>query len=122
MPSCTRPAWLPKTQDPSDAAVYCLNQFQRYPECTSDEDDELQGMGFGNTIEVEEDIHAELICEALRDICKIRAGAHSFEAKAFTLVVSAFMDEAMRDRLASLGADAERILEGSPRAVQLISD
>ena len=56
----------------------------------------------------------------LAEAIQIRAGAHSFEAKAFTLVVSAFMDEAMRDRLASLGADAARILEGSPRAVSMV--
>ncbi len=56
----------------------------------------------------------------LAEAIQIRAGAHSFEAKAFTLVVSAFMDTAMHDRLALLGADAARILEGSPRAVSML--
>ncbi len=56
----------------------------------------------------------------LAEAIQIRAGAHSFEAKAFTLVVSAFMDKAMRDRLTLLGADAARILDGSPRAVSLL--
>ena len=67
------------------------------------------------TSDPEEDTNCDL-AEAI----KLRAGAHSFEAKAFTLVVSAFMDEAMRDRLASLGSEAERILEGSPRAVSML--
>ena len=67
------------------------------------------------TSDPEEDTNYDL-AEAI----KLRAGAHSFEAKAFTLVVSAFMDEAMRDRLASLGSEAERILEGSPRAVSML--
>jgi aliphatic nitrilase len=51
---------------------------------------------------------------------RIRAGAHSFEAKAFTIVVSAFMDAAMRDELATAGPDAGRILDATPRGVSMV--
>src|SRR5437899_1510337 len=42
---------------------------------------------------------------------RIRAGAHSFEAKAFNIVASGFMDAAMREELATLGKDAMRVLD-----------
>src|SRR2546427_12684085 len=45
---------------------------------------------------------------------RIRAGAHSFEAKVFTIVVSGFMDAAMRDELGAIGPDAARILADTP--------
>ena len=51
---------------------------------------------------------------------RIRAGAHSFEAKAFNIVASGFMDAAMREELATLGADAVRVLAESPRAVSMV--
>jgi len=51
---------------------------------------------------------------------RIRAGAHSFEAKAFNVVASGFMDAAMREELATLGKDAMRVLEESPRAVSMV--
>ena len=51
---------------------------------------------------------------------RIRAGAHSFEAKAFNIVASGFMDAAMREELATLGKDAMRVLEESPRAVSMV--
>jgi nitrilase len=51
---------------------------------------------------------------------RIRAGAHAFEAKAFTVVVSGFMDAAMRDELAAIGPDAARILDGSPRGISVV--
>jgi len=51
---------------------------------------------------------------------RIRAGAHSFEAKAFNIVASGFMDAAMREELATLGQDAMRVLEESPRAVSMV--
>ena len=51
---------------------------------------------------------------------RIRAGAHSFEAKAFNIVASGFLDAAMRDELATLGPEAVRVLEQSPRAVSMI--
>ena len=51
---------------------------------------------------------------------RIRAGAHSFEAKAFNVVASGFLDAAMREELATLGAEAVRVLEQSPPAVSMI--
>jgi nitrilase len=51
---------------------------------------------------------------------RIRAGAHSFEAKAFNIVASGVFDAAMRDELATLGTEAVRILEESPRAVSMV--
>jgi len=39
----------------------------------------------------------------LASAIRIRAGAHSFEAKAFNIVASGFFDRAMRDELAMLG-------------------
>jgi nitrilase len=51
---------------------------------------------------------------------RIRAGAHSFEAKAFNIVASGFLDRAMREELAALGRDAVRVLEESPRAVSMV--
>ena len=53
---------------------------------------------------------------------RLRAGAHSFEAKAFTLVVGGFMDEAMFQQLASLDKQAAAILDSSPRSVSLATD
>jgi aliphatic nitrilase len=51
---------------------------------------------------------------------RIRAGAHAFEAKAFNIVASGFMDAAMREELATLGPEAARVLEESPRAVSMV--
>ena len=51
---------------------------------------------------------------------RIRAGAHAFEAKAFTVVASGFMDRPMRDALAALDRDAGRIVDGSPRGVSMV--
>ena len=51
---------------------------------------------------------------------KIRAGAHAFEAKAFNIVASAFLDKATRDLLAARDPDAGRILDGSPRSVSVV--
>jgi aliphatic nitrilase len=53
---------------------------------------------------------------------RIRAGAHAFEAKAFNIVASGFMDAAMRAQLATLGKDAVHVLEASPRAVSMVID
>jgi nitrilase len=53
---------------------------------------------------------------------RIRAGAHAFEAKAFNLVVSAFMDEATRDALADGDPEVARILESTPRGVSMVLD
>jgi nitrilase len=51
---------------------------------------------------------------------RIRAGAHSFEAKAFNIVASGVFDDAMRAELATLGREAVRVLEESPRAVSMV--
>ncbi len=51
---------------------------------------------------------------------RIRAGAHSFEAKAFTLVVSGFMDASMRETLATIAPEAGAILDATPRGVSVV--
>ena len=56
----------------------------------------------------------------LANAIRIRAGAHSFEAKAFNIVVSAFMDAAMHDALADGEPEVARILEASPRGVSMV--
>ena len=52
---------------------------------------------------------------------RLRAGAHSLEAKAFNVVASGYMDAAMRDTLAALHPDAARILDDSPRSISLVT-
>jgi aliphatic nitrilase len=56
----------------------------------------------------------------LASAIRIRAGAHSFEAKVFNIVSSGFMDGNVRDALATLGKDAIRVLDESPRAVSVV--
>lgn len=51
---------------------------------------------------------------------RIRAGAHSFEAKVFNVVASSFMDVAMKDALAQNEPEARRILEDSPRGISMV--
>ena len=51
---------------------------------------------------------------------RVRAGAHSFEAKCFNIVASGFMDKPMRDAMAELNKDAGRILDNSPRGVSMV--
>lgn len=51
---------------------------------------------------------------------RIRAGAHSFEAKAFNIVVSGFLDAAARETLAALNPEAGRILDATPRGISLV--
>jgi len=53
---------------------------------------------------------------------RLRAGAHSFEAKAFNVVSSGFMDAPMFDFLAALHPDAGQILDESPRSVSLVTN
>jgi aliphatic nitrilase len=53
---------------------------------------------------------------------RLRAAAHSFEAKAFNVVASGFMDKPMFEFLSRLHPDAGRILEGSPRSVSLVTN
>ncbi len=56
----------------------------------------------------------------LRNAIRIRAGAHAFEAKAFNVVVSGFMDQPMFERLAALNPDARDILKMTPRGVSMV--
>jgi aliphatic nitrilase len=56
----------------------------------------------------------------LENAIRIRAGAHSFEAKCFNVVAAGHMDKAMREALGSLDRDAGRILDASPRGVSMI--
>ena len=56
----------------------------------------------------------------LEQAIRIRAGAHSFEAKVFTIVASAVLDKSARAALAKLPADAQRVLDETPRGVSLI--
>lgn len=51
---------------------------------------------------------------------RIRAGAHSFEAKCFTVVASSYMDDAAYRELSGLGKDAGSILENTPRGVSMV--
>ncbi|MDE0458791.1 MAG: carbon-nitrogen hydrolase family protein [Chromatiales bacterium] len=51
---------------------------------------------------------------------RIRAGAHSFEAKCFTVVVSGFMDGRMRGELGRIGRETARILDHTPRGVSMV--
>ena len=51
---------------------------------------------------------------------RIRAGAHSFEAKCFTIVASSFMDKRMFDDVTAQDKEAARILENSPRGVSMV--
>jgi aliphatic nitrilase len=56
----------------------------------------------------------------LASAIRIRAGAHSFEAKAFTIVAAGFMDAAMRDELAAIGPEAAAILDATPRGISVV--
>lgn len=56
----------------------------------------------------------------LASAIRIRAGAHSFEAKAFNVVASSWVDEETVAQLAELGEDARRVIEDSPRGISVI--
>ncbi|GAB2922755.1 carbon-nitrogen hydrolase family protein [Paraburkholderia jirisanensis] len=53
---------------------------------------------------------------------RLRAGAHSFEAKAFGIICAGYMDAQMRDYLVARDASAAAVLDGSPRAVTMFVD
>jgi aliphatic nitrilase len=55
----------------------------------------------------------------LRSAILIRAGAHSFEAKAFNVVAAGFLDKATLDAI-DLGKDEREILERTPRGISVI--
>jgi len=56
----------------------------------------------------------------LESATRIRCGAHAVEGKLFNVVVSSFMDAAMRDALAKGEREAARILDDSPRGVSMV--
>lgn len=56
----------------------------------------------------------------LRSAILIRAGAHSFEAKAFNVVASGFLDNATLDAIGDLSKDEREILERTPRGISVI--
>ena len=58
----------------------------------------------------------------LADAIRIRAAAHSFEAKCFNVVAAGFLDAATRAALAPVGGDGLRIIEETPRGVSLVLD
>jgi aliphatic nitrilase len=51
---------------------------------------------------------------------RIRAGAHSFEAKAFNIVSSGFLDAASLEALGPIAREARGTLETSPQAVSMV--
>lgn len=53
---------------------------------------------------------------------RIRASAHSFEAKAFGIVTAGFMDKAMRDMLVARDASVAAVLDETPRAATFFID
>ena len=56
----------------------------------------------------------------LASAIRIRAGAHSFEAKAFNVVAAARLDHTVFDVLEKLGDEALRIVKESPKGVSMI--
>jgi predicted amidohydrolase len=56
----------------------------------------------------------------LASAIRIRACAHSFEAKAFNIVAASRVDQATLDRLASVGEEAVRVVRDSPQGVSMI--
>ncbi|TBV00493.1 carbon-nitrogen hydrolase family protein [Phytopseudomonas dryadis] len=53
---------------------------------------------------------------------RIRAAAHSFEAKAFGILCAGYMDAAMRDFLVDRDPTVAAVLDGTPRAATLFVD
>jgi len=56
----------------------------------------------------------------LESSIRIRAGAHSFEAKVFNVVAASIVDDSLLDRLSSLGPDTLRVIIDSPQGVSMI--
>ena len=56
----------------------------------------------------------------LSNAIRIRAGAHAFEAKCFTAVVSGYMDAPMRKELGKINKEVGRILDNTPRGVSMV--
>jgi len=55
----------------------------------------------------------------IEEAIRIRCGAHSFEAKCFTLVASSFLDATAARALSAISPEAARVIEGTPRAVSM---
>ncbi|MFP6560167.1 carbon-nitrogen hydrolase family protein [Paraburkholderia sp. B3] len=53
---------------------------------------------------------------------RLRAGAHSFEAKAFGIICAGYMDAQMRDFLIARNPEAAAVLDGSSRAATMFVD
>lgn len=53
---------------------------------------------------------------------RIRASAHSFEAKAFGIVTAGYMDQAMYNFLVERDSAAAEVLDGTPRATSFFVD
>jgi nitrilase len=51
---------------------------------------------------------------------RIRSGAHSFEAKAFNVVASSWVDETTLEKLSGLGPELLRVITESPKGVSMI--
>jgi nitrilase len=58
----------------------------------------------------------------LENAIRIRAGAHSFEAKAFNLVVSSVFGPTSARALETLGPKAAKIIDGTPVGVSMVVD
>lgn len=56
----------------------------------------------------------------LHDLIRVRAAAHSFEAKVFTVVSAGFLDEASLAVIAAGDRDSEQILRACPRSCSMI--
>ncbi|MBX9811999.1 MAG: carbon-nitrogen hydrolase family protein [Burkholderiales bacterium] len=56
----------------------------------------------------------------LESAIRIRAGAHSFEAKVFNIVASGFMDDKMRSLLVNADPSVGEILERTPRGISVV--
>lgn len=57
----------------------------------------------------------------LESAIRLRAGAHSFEAKVFNLVVSSVLDDHAKHVLRELGETPQRVLEGTTQGVSLVT-
>jgi aliphatic nitrilase len=53
---------------------------------------------------------------------RLRASAHSFEAKAFSVICAGYMDDAMRDYLIRHDPAAEAVIDASSRAMTMFVD
>lgn len=58
----------------------------------------------------------------LANAIRIRSGAHSFEAKCFTLVSAGFMDEAMRNEIVDFSKEVADTIDNTPRGVSMAMD